>query len=244
MEDISKIKFPEITVDWNLTHQHCNLLNDIFRRILKIEIYGIGTIWFAPWDYLVMLTGFEEALMSFVTKPDFARSLMERFVDACLYRLEQFEKQKLLSPNNGNFRIGSGGLGYTDDLPEIPHSVKGISPKQQWGCATSQIFSEVSPAMHEEFALKYEKRWLEKFGLTYYGCCEPLHNKIEILKGISNLRKISISPKADIKIAAKKIQNKYVLSCQLMRKDMQYQDIPVQTALFELNLPKQADDHI
>jgi hypothetical protein len=27
--------------------------------------------------------------------------------------------------------------------------------------------------MHEEFALQYEKRWLERFGLTYYGCCEP-----------------------------------------------------------------------
>lgn len=50
------------------------------------------------------------------------------------------------------------------------------------------------------------KKWLEKFGLTYYGCCEPLHNKIEILQQVKNLRKISISPRADIKIAAKKFK--------------------------------------
>lgn len=212
IEDISKIKFPEITVDWELTQQRCDILNEIFGDILKVESYGAGSIWFAPWDYLVMLTGVEEALLALAMRPDFAHGLMERFVDACLYRLEQLEKNKVLSTNNGNFRIGSGGLGYTDDLPHYPYSKKGISTKEQWGFATSQIFSEVSPAMHEEFALKYEKIWLERFGLVYYGCCEPLHNKIEILESIKNLRKISISPKADVKIAAKKIQNRYVIS--------------------------------
>ncbi|MCM8816071.1 MAG: hypothetical protein NC913_00945 [Candidatus Omnitrophica bacterium] len=66
--------------------------------------------------------------------------------------------------------------------------------------------------MHKEFALNYEKKWLEKFGLTYYGCCEPLHNKIGILEEIENLRKISISPRADVKVAAEKIKNRYVIS--------------------------------
>jgi len=70
----------------------------------------------------------------------------------------------------------------------------------------------VSPEMHEEFALQHEKRWLKKFGLTYYGCCEPLHRKIHILKSIPNLRKISISPWADREEAAANIGNKYVLS--------------------------------
>ncbi len=179
---------------------------------MKVEVYGVGMIWFAPWDYLVMLTGVEEALLSLAVRPDFAHAIMERFMDASLHRFQQLYEEKILSPNNGNFRIGSGGLGYTDDLPDLPFSTTGISPGQQWGCSTSQIFSEVSPAMHEEFALRYEKRWLERFGLTYYGCCEPLHNKIHILEEIKNLRKISISPKADVKTAAQKIQNRYVFS--------------------------------
>ena len=63
-----------------------------------------------------------------------------------------------------------------------------------WGCSNAQIFSEVSPEMHWEFALEHDLRWLERWGLTYYGCCEPLDRKIDLLRRIPNLRKISVSP--------------------------------------------------
>ena len=63
-----------------------------------------------------------------------------------------------------------------------------------WGCSNAQIFSEVSPEMHWEFALKHDLRWLARWGLIYYGCCEPLDRKIDILRRIPNLRKISVSP--------------------------------------------------
>ena len=56
------------------------------------------------------------------------------------------------------------------------------------------------------------RRWLERFGMTYYGCCEPLHKKIHILISIPNLRKISISHWADINEAARQISNDYVIS--------------------------------
>ena len=81
-----------------------------------------------------------------------------------------------------------------------------------WGCAAAQIFSSVSPAMHEEFALQYERRWLERFGLSYYGCCEPLHEKIDLLGSIPNLRKVSVSPWADMERASEAISGDYVLS--------------------------------
>ena len=44
------------------------------------------------------------------------------------------------------------------------------------------------------------------------GCCEPLDRKIDILEKIPNLRKISITPWADVDNAAEKIGRKYVLS--------------------------------
>ena len=210
--DINKIQFPEITPDWELTEKRTKILREIFSDTLKVENCGVSSIWFAPWDYLVVLTGVEEALMSLATRPGFVHGLIERYMEASIHKLDQLHKKGLLSPNNGNYRIGSGGLGYTDDLPDLPFSKTGISPEQQWGFSTSQIFSEVSPQMHKEFALNYERRWLEKFGLTYYGCCEPLHNKIHILEEIENLRKISISPKADVKTAAEKIKDRYVIS--------------------------------
>ncbi|MCM8758761.1 MAG: hypothetical protein NC906_03190 [Candidatus Omnitrophica bacterium] len=212
IDDVEKIKFPEISVDWEASKKWAKILDEIIGKYLPVELYGIGSIWFAPWDWLVTIAGVEESLFSLAARPDFAHAMIGRLVDAWLCRLEQYEKLGILSPNNGNFRIGSGGFGYTSDLPDIPFSTTGIKAKQQWGFVTSQIFSEVSPAMHKEFALNYEKKWLEKFGLTYYGCCEPLHNKIGILEEIENLRKISISPRADVKVAAEKIKNRYVIS--------------------------------
>ncbi len=68
--------------------------------------------------------------------------------------------------------------------------------------------------MHWSFSLKHEMRWLERFGLTYYGCCEPLSGKFDILERIPNLRKVSMSPWADISKAAERAKGKYVLSCK------------------------------
>jgi hypothetical protein len=81
-----------------------------------------------------------------------------------------------------------------------------------WGCSNAQIFSDVSPEMHWEFGVRHDMRWLERWGMTYYGCCEPLHNKIDIIQRIPNLRKISITPWADVDLAADAINTKYVLS--------------------------------
>ncbi len=114
--------------------------------------------------------------------------------------------------NNRNVRIGSGGYGYTDELPEEKsvHSI--VKTLNMWGSSAAQIFSEVSPEMHSDFALKYEKKWLSRFGLNYYGCCEPLGKKIDILETIPNLRKISISPWNEFETTAEAVGNKYVVS--------------------------------
>ena len=63
-----------------------------------------------------------------------------------------------------------------------------------WGCSNAQIFSEVSPKMHWEFALEHDLRWLDRWGLNYYGCCEPLDGKVDLLRRIPNLRKVSVTP--------------------------------------------------
>jgi len=133
-------------------------------------------------------------------------------VAAWLHRLEQYEELGILTLNNGPHRIGSGGFGFTNELPQADFDGKDVRAIDMWGYSTAQIFAGVSSQMHEEFALQYERRWLERFGLTYYGCCEPLHKKIHILESIPNLRKISISPWADSEEAAASIGDKYVLS--------------------------------
>jgi hypothetical protein len=66
--------------------------------------------------------------------------------------------------------------------------------------------------MHWEFALEHDLRWLSRWGLAYYGCCEPLDQKIEILRRVPNLRKISVSPWCNTERVVEKIGTQYVMS--------------------------------
>jgi hypothetical protein len=66
--------------------------------------------------------------------------------------------------------------------------------------------------MHRDLALQYELRWLSRFGLNYYGCCEPLHCKLSILENIPNLRKDSMSPFIYVDEAVANMSDRYVFS--------------------------------
>lgn len=211
-EDLEKIKFPVITLDEKSTKEKYEVMSDIFNGILNVEKKGIPGFWFAPWDELIRLWGVQEALIDLTLKPDLVHKVMGRFTEAYLHMLDQYEKQNLLALNNCNYRIGSGGLGYTDELPGVDFKKSNIKTVNMWGCGAAQIFEGVSPEMHYEFSLQYEIKWMKRFGLNYYGCCEPLHKKLKILEKIPNLRKISMSSWVNLEEAAFELKNDYVFS--------------------------------
>ncbi len=211
-KDLEKIKTPVLIHDEEASEQNYQLTLEIFGDLLSVEKIGIVHRWFAPWDELIRWWDVQKALLDLVMRPELVHQAMERLVNAHLSRLQQWRDLNLLSSTNGNHRVGSGGLGYTNELPQKDFDPARVRTIDQWGCATAQIFCDVSPDMHEEFALQYERRWLEQFGLTYYGCCEPLHNKIDILKSIPNLRKISMSPWADVAKMVENTNGQYILS--------------------------------
>lgn len=211
-EDIEKIKDPVIKIDFKKTEERESLYNEIFDGILEVKKVGRKGFYFTPWDYLIRLTGITEAMTDLILRPDYINKLVDRFVDASLSRLEQFNKLGIWTSNNDNTRVGSGGYGYTSHLEPADNHPLNAPTNQLWGCGNAQIFSAVSPDMHWEFSLKHELRWLKRFGLNYYGCCEPLHHKMHILERIPNLRKISMSPWAKVDVAAEVAKGKYVLS--------------------------------
>ena len=104
------------------------------------------------------------------------------------------------------------GLGYTDELPRPDFDPTHVRAKDLWGHGAAQIFSDVSPRMRWELALQYELRWMTRFGLTYYGCCDPLHRKMRMLERIPNLRKVSMSPWINVDEAVAAVGNRYVFS--------------------------------
>ncbi len=212
-EDLEKIRTPVVRHDEAESRRRLDLLRSLIGDLIRVEPCGIPGSWFAPWDELCRWWGPQEALMDLIERPALVHAAMDRLLNAYLARLDQWEQLNLLASNLGNHRIGSGGLGYTRHLPPTDADPAHWRAQDLWGSATAQIFSEVSPAMHEEFALEYELRWLKRWGLTYYGCCEPLHLKLEMLKRrVPNLRKISMSPKADLERAVPQIGRAYVIS--------------------------------
>ncbi|MDD5678035.1 MAG: hypothetical protein PHW60_08620 [Kiritimatiellae bacterium] len=210
-DDIRKIKMPEVTLDQDAWDRNYSLVNGIFDGIIPVVKTGINGTTIAPWDFLVRLTGVDNLLMDLSMRPDYVHKLIDRMTQACICRLEQYEALNLLALNNETW-LG-GGPQFTDELPQADWNPAKIRPIDMWGRTMSQIFSAVSPAMHEEFALQYECRWLSRFGLTYYGCCDPLDRKVGILrKHVPNLRKISMSPWINLDVAIENVGTDYVFS--------------------------------
>ncbi len=212
IDDLEKIKMPKITHNEKATELRFQAMNEIFGDIIPVKKQGQTHIWFTPWDYLIRWWGVQEAMMDLIMRPDMVHAFYEKMVQAWMVELDQFEAKNLLSLDCNNTRIGSGGYGQTKVMPGENFIPDWVKPHNMWGCSNAQIFSDVSPEMHWEFAIEHDLKWMERFKLTYYGCCEPLAGKGHLLKKIPNLRKVSCSPWNDTKKAIKELGSDYVLS--------------------------------
>lgn len=213
MEDIERMRMPEITVDWETSAANLAFFQELLGDIMEVRQTGDCRRHISPIDQYAMLRGMDTIFFDMIDCPELIHAFCEKMVDGYIHSAKEIEKQGVLTLNLTNNYAGSGGNCYTNDLPSEGFDGEHVRTKDLWGFATAQIFSEVSPEMHEEFALQHEKRFLELFGLNCYGCCEPLHNKLDlVIKHVPRLRRISISPWADIEKCAEILQDKYVYS--------------------------------
>jgi hypothetical protein len=211
-DDLHKIRMPVVTHNEAATEFRYEAMCEVYDGIIPVRKMGQTHIWYTPWDYLVRWWGVQEAMMDLVQRPDLVHAGVERMVEAWMVELDQFDEMNLLSLDANNTRIGSGGYGYTQALPGDAFDLQHVHPRDMWGCSNAQIFSEVSPRMRWEFAVEHDLRWLARWGLTYYGCCEPLDQSIDVIKRIPNLRKISTTPWADTARMVEQVGSDYVLS--------------------------------
>ncbi|MBI5722370.1 MAG: hypothetical protein HZA50_00265 [Planctomycetes bacterium] len=207
-EDLEKIRPPHISLDEQATAQTEAKANELLGGILGVRMEG-ATPRFAPWDEIVQWHGVENTILDLIDRPEFAHRLVRRLYDAHVKQLEQFEAQNLLGPTQ---RVIHCTGAWTDELPAAGFHPGHMRTKDLWTFGMAQIFTTVSPAMHNEFEIEYSIPWYRRFGLGYYGCCEPLHTKIDIIRRLPNLRKISMSPWVDVEIGASRIGGDYVFS--------------------------------
>lgn len=209
--DLETLTPPTMTVDEDASAQALEFYQDLFGDILHVTFHN------PPWGFALMdewtrLRGITQTLMDMSDDPQLVHDGMCTLMEGHLARTESMMQQGIIGLNNGNDYVGSGSWGWSDELPQ-PDFTGQVRAADLWGFCTAQIMSEVSPAMHEEFVIRYEVPIAERFGLNIYGCCEPLHRKLAMLKRhIPRLRRVSISPWADKAVSAEQLGDQIIFN--------------------------------
>ncbi|MHC4563141.1 MAG: hypothetical protein ACYS8X_10260 [Planctomycetota bacterium] len=206
------IKDRTITVDWDRSHSDLARTADLVGDILNVRLCKRNGLALAPMDAFGGWRGYEQIMMDMIERPEWVHRALQRITDVIIDMAKQLEAADALSLNNGDNRVGSGGFGTTDELPAEDFDGEHVRLKDMWGFATTQIFSEVSPAMHDEFGTQYEGQFLELFGLNAYGCCEPLHKKIHLVRKLPRVRQVSMSPWIEPNEGAEQIGRDFIFS--------------------------------
>lgn len=210
IEEVEALKTPVIEVDPEGDQKRLEMISEILDGILPVRLTGVGRHT-GLWDLISTKISPERMLYDLIDRPEYVTVLINKFVEMENGVLDQYEAHGLLEAAPADIHCTGA---FCDDLPSARYDGKKATAKDTWVFSMAQMFSEVSPEMQDEFDITPLKPLLERYGLVYYGCCEPLHNKIGIVRKIRNVRKISISPWANKEIAAANIHGDYVFSAK------------------------------
>jgi hypothetical protein len=214
LEDYSQIKDitkPELNIDYETTEKLLEIAHEIFDGTIEARI---NTVWF--WsvgltDDYVFIRGLDKLMYDFYDEPEKVHEVMNILFKGTMERLDFLEENNLLCLNNDGSFVGSGGMGFTDQLPAKDFDGK-VRTKDMWGLGESQVTVGISPDMFAEFIFPYQKKLMERFGLSCYACCEPMDGRIDIVKSVSNLRRVSVSPWANREVMSDKLKHDYIYS--------------------------------
>jgi len=222
--DVERLRPRQFSLDREGTLAKLQLLEDTFGDILPVVVgnydhfmtdegaeswagnYFIGLTW-----QIYRFIGNDGLLTWVYESPETIHALMEYMVADRERQFGFLEEQGLIVPNTDNMLAGPRAYGYCSDLP-APDAAPG-KLSDLWCWAESQESTPISPAMFKEFVLPYMKRMTDRFGLVYYGCCEPQTDRLDmIIEAMPNLRSVSVTPWADFERTAEMLGSDYVFS--------------------------------
>ena len=207
-EDISKIKDMRITHDEHLSRQRLAEGEELFGSIAPVKSVGIQ-FHLGMWDFLSQWMGVENIYLDIYDRPDFLHAAMERLTAASEAGVRQAND---LGVHDDNALTCHCAHVFTDEFFPAAGEGKGPVSGNSWAFGMAQLFSGVSPEVTKEFEIPYISRLSEYFGGFYYGCCDKLDDRLELVKSIPNLKKISCSPWSHRESFAEKIGGNYVMS--------------------------------
>jgi hypothetical protein len=217
--NIASMQLPWHEIDDQATARNASRLHEIFGDLITVNI-DRGPA-YRMWNGdistdLGYLRGIENFMLDMYDRPEWLHRLAGFMRDGILRTHEQAE----VAGDWGLSAHQNQAMPYAEELPDPAPNTNGVQRKQLWGYMAAQEFTLVSPALHEEFLLQYQLPILSQFGLAAYGCCEDLTRKIKLLRKIPNLRRIAVSPFANVTRCAEQIGSDYVLSYRPSPADM------------------------
>jgi hypothetical protein len=207
-EDLAKVRMPRIRHNEEETARRLSVAHELFDGLLEVRPWGTDP-YLSLWDPISTWMSVEGALYALVDRPDFMHRLVGRMTEGYLSMLDQLQEQGLLCEPQSLIHCTGA---WTDELPAPGYNPRKPRTRDIWMFGLAQMFSTVSPAMFMEFEVNYASRICARFGLVYYGCCDPLDRKMNEVRQIPNVRKVSMSPWVDEERGAAEIGRDFVYS--------------------------------
>ncbi len=213
-EDVDKIRLLEPSLNVAATAEREAWAHELLDGVLAVRMQGLSAwngddLTFSLWDDIEMFRGTEPILLDFMDRPEHLHAIAARLTDVRLAELQVLEDKGLLG--YGMDLVHCTGA-QTTELPKPGFVASHPRAIDNWTVGRSQLFVSVSDATFDEFVPGYYARWYQRFGLGYFGCCDPLHNRIDSVRKIPNVRKISVSAWAKVAKAAEGIGPDFVYS--------------------------------
>ena len=199
-ENLELIKIPTFAARPDKDEQAIAFCTELLGDTMPVKLCGRRYLYDAAWDKIVRYRGMEAVIYDFYDSPEYLHAIRQRFLDIVKAEMDFVEQHLHVDPTAPNLHC-------------TPAAVSGLAEdgwKATWYRTMAQGFSDVSPAMHDEFDIQYSLQIADRFAYTYYGCCEPLDRKLDVIFKIPNLRKVGVSPWAREEVMAERLGGKYV----------------------------------
>lgn len=208
MDDVEQIKNPIVSVDRAKEEIIRQEASELFKGILPFKMTGI-CVHLGIWDTITFLMGVENCYFAIVDEPELIHAIMDRFTNAYISMIEQMNEQKLFDTYSN---LCHCSYTFSDDLPGGDRGIDNPTSKDSWAFGLAQLFSSASPDVTNEFEVPYMQKLFPYFGAIYYGCCDRLDDRMDIVAKMPNIRKVSCSPWSIREAFAEKMPKNWVMS--------------------------------
>ena len=217
--DLAKLAHPKHEVDEAATARTLARVQDAVGDLIALEVdrAPLYRAWGADLStHLGYLRGIGPLMLDMMDRPAWLHRVLAHMRDGILRTHQQAEAA-------GHWRLSqheNQAMPYAAELEDPAANSAPVPRRRLWWFCASQELAQVGPRQFDEFMFQYQMPICREFALVAYGCCEDLTHKIGVLRQLPNLRRIAVSPMANVAKCAAQIGGDYVISYRPSPADM------------------------